>query len=324
MSARRSNVTNSIVVSPGTAICSGASSSSNTSTYRNVTAISTDPGSVAIDVNADGANAFATVLLSNVIAKGSQNGAGFSTSTDSSGAHATTSASHTNYANSLTSGTNAVTVDAGGNQGTSPKFVDPAQGDYHEAAGSVTIDAGVDHPGNGPSDLDGDARTIGTTDIGADEFVPPPPPASPPPPPSNAGSGTPSPTPAPADPPSSTSTPPSSTPTSPNARFAGVRLLSARLSLRHRRITLSLQCPAGTVGRCAGSTLLSARRTTLGRARFSIPAGHRLTVTVRITRPGRGLFASRRRLQAQDSNAARNGVGQSKTTVARVTIRRAR
>ena len=45
------------------------------------------------------------------------------------------------------------------------------------------------------------------------------------------------------------------------------------------------------------------------RARFSIPAGHRLTVTVRITRAGRGLFASRRRLQAQDSNAARNGIG---------------
>jgi hypothetical protein len=54
---------------------------------------------------------------------------------------------------------------------TPPAFVDAAAGDYHEAPGSPTIDAGVDDAANGTSDVDGGARTFGTkTDIGADEF----------------------------------------------------------------------------------------------------------------------------------------------------------
>jgi hypothetical protein len=54
-----------------------------------------------------------------------------------------------------------------------PKFVAP--GDYHIAAGSMTIDKGADDAANGTTDVDGDARTLGqATDMGADEFVPPP------------------------------------------------------------------------------------------------------------------------------------------------------
>ena len=55
-----------------------------------------------------------------------------------------------------------------------PTFV--ASGNYHEAPGSITIDAGATNALNGLTDFDGDARSLGLggTDIGADEFVPPP------------------------------------------------------------------------------------------------------------------------------------------------------
>jgi hypothetical protein len=67
--------------------------------------------------------------------------------------------------------------DQGHNQtAVDPKFVDAAGADYHQAAGSPTIDAGLTDPLNGPTDFDGDARALGrATDIGADEFVPPKP-----------------------------------------------------------------------------------------------------------------------------------------------------
>src|SRR3954451_9009896 len=71
------------------------------------------------------------------------------------------------------------------NQTTSPLFVDQAAGNFHEAAGSPTIDAGANDPANGTSDIDGDPRQIGPlTDIGADERLPavPPPTGSSPPP----------------------------------------------------------------------------------------------------------------------------------------------
>jgi hypothetical protein len=57
---------------------------------------------------------------------------------------------------------------------TAPTFVDP--GDYHEALGSITIDAGATNALNGATDFDGDLRSLGLggTDIGADEFVPAP------------------------------------------------------------------------------------------------------------------------------------------------------
>ena len=59
-------------------------------------------------------------------------------------------------------------------RGPQPKFA--AAGDYHQAAGSSTIDKGATSPANGAIDLDGDPRALGKggTDIGADEFVPPP------------------------------------------------------------------------------------------------------------------------------------------------------
>jgi hypothetical protein len=64
-------------------------------------------------------------------------------------------------------------VDLGGNLTSPPLFVDAAHGDYREAAGSPTIDAGVvDRLGT--LDLAGNPRVVGPApDIGAYEFVPP-------------------------------------------------------------------------------------------------------------------------------------------------------
>jgi hypothetical protein len=68
-------------------------------------------------------------------------------------------------------------VDMGGNQDAEPLFASPATLDFHQLAGSPTIDAGMATPLLGTGDFDGDARTLGSApDIGADEYVPPPPP----------------------------------------------------------------------------------------------------------------------------------------------------
>jgi PKD domain len=131
--------------------------------------------------------------------------------------------------------------------------------------------------------------------------------------------------------PAPTSAPTPATP--PSARpFAGVRLVSTRLSVARRVITLKLTCPAATVGHCSGRTKLTARRrrtssragspVTLGRATFSIAAGTRARVRVRVSRAGRRRLAGVRRLRGTATNAARSGTGESKTTVAAVTIRR--
>ena len=65
-------------------------------------------------------------------------------------------------------------VELGGNQDVEPLFAAPASLDFHQLAGSPTIDAGVVTPLLGSADVDGQPRTQGSApDIGADEFVPP-------------------------------------------------------------------------------------------------------------------------------------------------------
>lgn len=278
-----------------------------TSLYRNVTAIATGAGGVAIEADAGSAGK-AFVNLVNVIARGPA--FGLSAQTDSSGAKATISVAYSHRNGELRSGSNAEIVPGLGNVAAYPDFVNPATGDYRQAPGSPTIDAGLKAPFNGEFDLDGDSRAIGTTtDIGADEFAPKP-------------AEQPS-APAPA--------PPATEPAAATPAFAGVKLLSSRLTFRGRFIALKLSCPAGTVGRCSGRTKLTARRRTssgaarsvaLGRASFSIAPGNRATVRVRVTRGGRRLLGRVRRLRARDISAARDGAGASKTTAAAVTIRR--
>jgi hypothetical protein len=67
------------------------------------------------------------------------------------------------------------TVEGSANQTAAALFVDAAKGDYHEAAGSPTIDAGADDGLLGALDLGGGRRVLGTApDIGAYEFPSPP------------------------------------------------------------------------------------------------------------------------------------------------------
>ena len=101
-----------------------------------------------------------------------------------------------------------------------------------------------------------------------------------------------------------------------------MKLVSPRLTLAGRFVSVRLSCPAATVGRCSGRTKLSARRSILGRGRFSIAAGSRATVRVPVSRAGRRLFARTPRLRGRAATVAHNAAGQTKTNVAAVTIRR--
>jgi hypothetical protein len=127
---------------------------------------------------------------------------------------------------------------------------------------------------------------------------------------------------APSPPPRSPS--PSPAATTPDA-FAGAKLVSTRLHSGGRFVTLRLRCPAGTVGRCAGHTRLSARRqaaaVNLGKARFSSAPGRQSSIRIRMSAAGRRLLAGVRRLGATATTAAHDEAGRSRTTVAAVTIR---
>jgi hypothetical protein len=406
--SQSNTIRNSIFVSSGNspALETGSSPAPSISTYRNVTAIATGSAGVAIEAaGASGPGANATILARNVIARGGPGGASFRAWTDSSGATAKITVGHSNWLGGSTSGTNASIADAGSNQTSAPAFVDAAAGDYRQAPGSPTIDAGLNEFLNGPIDVDGDPREIGKTDIGADEFFVAPAATTGPAgvvteqsatltgsvnangvptiywfeygpttaygsatPATDAGSGgavaatatvgglTPATTyhyrlvatnsgvtTKGADRTFSTASPPSPTPSSPpsspasttqaradTSTFAGVKLVSTRLSFGGRFVTLRLSCPPGTVGRCLGGTKLTvkrragsraARSVTLGRAPFSMAAGRQAKVRVRVSGAGRRLLGRARHLRARDTNAARDGAGRSKTTVAAVTIR---
>ena len=117
--------------------------------------------------------------------------------------------------------------------------------------------------------------------------------------------------------------PPLSSPPSAAAAthaFGGVELASKRLRFGGRFVALTLRCPTGTVGGCAGRTELRARRRPLGQARFSSAAGTRDTVLIRVSPAGRRLLAAARRLSARSATVTRDGAGHSVKTAAAVTI----
>jgi hypothetical protein len=139
-----------------------------TTVVRNVTAIATGTGSKGVlalcgiclpaeSINGD---------LKNTIASG--------TAADlETGSSATIVASHSNFDRAVPITPGSI-VDAGGNQSAPPLFVDAASGNYREAAGSPTIDAGVADQ-LGATDFDGNPRVLGAApDIGAFESAPPP------------------------------------------------------------------------------------------------------------------------------------------------------
>jgi len=169
-----------------------------TATLRNDTLIGSGSGGTAVAANAV-SDATMTINLTNSIARGA--GADISASTDSNPkTTAIVNADHSNYANVQISngggGSTTSVTPAGSatNQTGAPAFVDSATGDFHELAGSPTINAGINSPEDGSTDLDGNPRALparltcgmselAVTDIGAYEFVPVAPPCAPPLPP---------------------------------------------------------------------------------------------------------------------------------------------
>ena len=103
-----------------------------------------------------------------------------------------------NYSSRVSGGNDRVVTAEGtaGNQTAEPEFVNAPEGDFHETSASPTLDAGVEDPLNGLTDLDGIGRSqvkcLGGTapplpDAGAYERIatdqcPPPPPVPVPPP----------------------------------------------------------------------------------------------------------------------------------------------
>jgi Ca2+-binding RTX toxin-like protein len=163
-------VRNSVLVATGDN-ASAVTGLHGTNTLRNVTAIATGNNSDAVKTFANGGEGGTVLSVVNTIAQGGS-GVGkdfFAQSFD--GAESTINVTHSNFDSSDGALAPAAVTEGVGNQKTSaPVFVNAAGGDYHQAPGSPTINAGLTDPSNGATDFDGQAREIGaSTDIGADE-----------------------------------------------------------------------------------------------------------------------------------------------------------
>lgn len=182
-------VSNSLMVGRGAGSTGFRASSYDagptSATVRNSTAI----GATAIEVShqAPGNEGSMTLSMTDTIAQGTE--ADLVAAAEQG--KATIVASHSNFNETVVVPPGGEIIEAGGNQGAQPRFVDPANGNFAEALGSPTIDAGVLLPGMPTLDLAGNPRVLGgRIDIGAFEFVPPAGPPDPPPtaaPPALAG-----------------------------------------------------------------------------------------------------------------------------------------
>jgi hypothetical protein len=152
-----------------------SSAATTSATVRNVTAVSTARSGNGIKVTTyTGTSA---LTATNVIAEGRD--ADIAINAPYGSGMAKLVIDHSNWDTIV--GTGAGTqrfLPGNGNQtgstGATPLFVDRGAGDYRQAPGSPTIDAGAP-TGNSVLDFAGDPRVSGASvDIGADEFFPPP------------------------------------------------------------------------------------------------------------------------------------------------------
>jgi hypothetical protein len=119
-----------------------------TATMRNDTVVAEGPESTAVAIG--GVAAFvAQIVATNVIAIGEVAAA----TSDNKGSMTSISFDHSDIQGRVVG-----TVTSTAFQTAAPIFVNAAAGDYHEAAGSPTIDTGVNDPANGATDLDGNPR----------------------------------------------------------------------------------------------------------------------------------------------------------------------
>jgi hypothetical protein len=150
-----------------------------TMSLRNVTAIGTATNSSGINVYADG-SVDVTLVGKSVIARGVWKDV-WAASIDT--AKVAVNLEHSNYETTGLGGTSVRTItdpSTNANQTTAPLFVDAPAGDYRQAAGSPTIDAGQSDIFSGTADFERQARPSGAAnDIGADEYLAPPAPGGP-------------------------------------------------------------------------------------------------------------------------------------------------
>jgi hypothetical protein len=146
-------------------------------TVRNVTAIATgtnSEGFVSDQTFATGGVGPISSSVQNSIFRGVI--ADISATGTNAGA-VTINVDHSNYVTTQVDAGQTIN-DLGGHQTSAPLFSNAAMGDFHQAAGSPTIDAGANVAGLGAFDLDGGSRAVNSTgtctalpDIGADEFL---------------------------------------------------------------------------------------------------------------------------------------------------------
>src|SRR4051794_932424 len=144
---------------------------------RNVTALAPHGNAIAV-VSAMDVDEDITVTNSIALGGGPSNGSDLYVFHQAGGGTARVTIDHSYYfirnVRPTPGAPDGIVQDDGTNvRGPGPKFA--AAGDYHQAADSSTVDKGATRPANGAIDVDGDPRAIGkSTDIGADELVPPP------------------------------------------------------------------------------------------------------------------------------------------------------
>jgi len=150
-------------------VYTATNSTPTTAELRNVTAVATGTGSYAVQVLAEGSGVTATIGMRNVIAIGAQADV---QALGAVGGTATANLAYSAFDSSSVSGAGTVTpFSAQHNISNPPSFVDAGAGDYHQAEGSPTINAGSADDKTGSLDFDGESRVQGASiDIGADEF----------------------------------------------------------------------------------------------------------------------------------------------------------
>lgn len=141
-------------------------------TLRNDTLIGTQKGLVLLAAT----GGLAHIGAFNTIVRG---GSGDIEASQTSPATVVVDLDHSNYASVKSEGGATVTTaGSSANQTAAPLFLNAAASDFHQTAGSPTIDTGGNDAANGLLDLEGSTRTLASriacpaiTDIGAYEFA---------------------------------------------------------------------------------------------------------------------------------------------------------
>ena len=288
-----------------TAVSGSSIFGEGTANLRNDTLIASGPQSLGVYVSYNDTmmSGSQTIDIANSIASGTT--LDLQAAEDSAESPATIVASHSNFRTKKGAKV-AKVIDAGGNQTAQPLFVDSGSGDFREAAGSPTIDAGAIDELIGETDLSGAPRVQGgTVDIGAYEFTP-----QPAPPAGGGSTGT------------GTTAPPPPAPSAPPK--PGVLTLGAKKLTVDSKGHVSVPLTCSTAGPCAGTLALVAKNgkapvlaggkkkkpaAVLAKRAYSLAAGAKKTVVLILkgkalaTARGKGGLAARLAVQPSSGKA---------------------